>query len=179
MELFKLGILSGFLLTICHFKLHSAAFESSAKGKLVMVIAMALVILLWCLDGKIKSNNVLDSESSSEKLPVFTEQPVDSFVIKNRPAILNCSVIHSDKAYFTCNGEAQAKSGDHVEKDLVDEAGRVVRILSLVIYREQVEEFFDEFRCQCDAWSSRGLSSSRPATVASGCKSFLPILICG
>ena len=34
----------------------------------------------------------------------------------------------------------------------------------------QVEEFFDEFRCQCDAWSSKGLSSSRPATVAIGCK---------
>ena len=95
---------------------------------------------------------------------------MDSFVIKNRPAILNCSVINSDKAYFTCNGEAQAKTGDHVEKDLVDEEGRVVRILSLVIYREQVEEFFDEFRCQCDAWSSRGPASSRPATVAIGCK---------
>ena len=127
-------------------------------------------------DGKIKSNNVLHTEMSTQKksksvaLPVFTEQPVDSFVIKNRPAILNCSVIHSDKAYFTCNGEAQAKSGDHVEKDLVDEKGRVVRILSLVIYREQVEEFFAEFRCQCDAWSTRGLSSSRPATVATGCK---------
>ena len=131
-----------------------------------------------CSDGKIKSNNVLDpldlqnteKKSKPTKLPLFTEQPVDSFVIKNRPAILNCSVINSDKAYFTCNGEAQAKTGDHVEKDLVDEEGRVVRILSLVIYREQVEEFFDEFRCQCDAWSSRGLASSRPATVAIGCK---------
>ena len=31
------------------------------------------------------------------QLPTFTEQPVDSFVVKNRPAILNCSVVHSDK----------------------------------------------------------------------------------
>ena len=101
---------------------------------------------------------------------------MDSFVIKNRPAILNCSVINSDKAYFTCNGEAQARTGDHVEKDLVDEEGRVVRILSLVIYREQVEEFFDEFRCQCDAWSTRGLASSKPATVAIGCKFLTQII---
>ena len=42
------------------------------------------------------------------------------------------------QAYFSCNGEAQSKSGDHVEKNLVDSEGRVVRILSLVIYREQV-----------------------------------------
>ena len=42
------------------------------------------------------------------------------------------------QAYFSCNGEAQSKSGDHVEKNLVDSEGRVVRILSLVIYRAQV-----------------------------------------
>ena len=75
---------------------------------------------------------------TSAQLPVFTEQPVDSFVVRARPAILNCSVLHSDKAYFSCNGEAQSKSQDHVEKDAVDAAGRVVRILSIVIYREQV-----------------------------------------
>ena len=83
-------------------------------------------------------NDVLDKSLKSPELPEFTEQPRDSFVVKNRPAILNCSVLHSDKAYFTCNGEAQSKSGDHVEKNLVDDEGRVVRILSLVIYREQV-----------------------------------------
>ena len=46
------------------------------------------------------------------------------------------------QAYFSCNGEAQSKSGDHVEKNLVDSQGRVVRILSLVIYREQVDYLF-------------------------------------
>ena len=71
-------------------------------------------------------------------MPKFTEHPMDAYVVKNRPAILNCSVIYSDKAYFTCNSEAQSKSSDHVEKNLVDNEGRVVRILSLVIYREQV-----------------------------------------
>ena len=32
----------------------------------------------------------------------------------------------------------------------------------------QVEEYFDVFRCQCDAWSSLGQTSSRAATVATG-----------
>ena len=49
------------------------------------------------------------------------------------------------QAYFSCNGEAQSKSGDHVEKNLVDSAGRVVRILSLVIYREQVKSLDTTF----------------------------------
>ena len=49
-------------------------------------------------------------------------------------------LMHCDlfQAYFTCNGEAQSKSTDHVEKNMVDDDNRVVRILSLVIYREQV-----------------------------------------
>ena len=33
-----------------------------------------------------------------------------------------------------------------------------------------MEEYFDVFRCQCDAWSSLGQTSSRAATVATGCK---------
>ena len=92
-------------------------------------------------DLSLLSNEVVDATKTaraSAQLPVFTEQPVDSFVVRARPAILNCSVLHSDKAYFSCNGEAQSKSQDHVEKDAVDSEGRVVRILSIVIYREQV-----------------------------------------
>jgi len=103
-----------------------------------------------------------------ELLPVFLENPVNSFVIKSRPAILSCSVIHSSKAYFTCNGEALEKSSEHVEKNLVDDLGRVVRILSVEISRKQVEEFFDVFSCLCDAWSSRGQASSMQAMVSTG-----------
>ena len=103
-------------------------------------------------------------------LPAFLEHPIDSFVIKSRPAILNCTVIHSTKAYFTCNGEALSKSKEHVEKNLVNGNGQVVRILSVEISREQVEEYFDVFKCHCDAWSSKGQTSSKSATVATGCK---------
>ena len=109
-------------------------------------------------------------EKKGDLLPVFLEDPLPSFVIKSRPAILNCSVIHSSKAYFTCNGEALAKSSEHVEKNLVDENGQVVRILSVEISREQVEEYFDVFKCHCDAWSSSGQASSKYATVGTGCK---------
>jgi hypothetical protein len=107
-------------------------------------------------------------KSNVDLLPIFLEDPIDSFVIKSRPAILNCSVIHSSKAYFTCNGEALAKSSEHVEKNLVDANGQVVRILSVEISREQVEEYFDVFKCHCDAWSSKGQASSKSATVATG-----------
>ena len=45
----------------------------------------------------VKTNKISVQKGSEKRLPEFTEHPVDSFVVKNRPAILNCSVIHSDK----------------------------------------------------------------------------------
>ena len=62
-------------------------------------------------------------------LPVFLEHPIDSFVIKSRPAILNCTVLHSSKAYFTCNGEALSKSKEHIEKNLVNGNENCVNML--------------------------------------------------
>ena len=104
-----------------------------------------------------------------DQLPLFLTDPQDSFIIKSQPTILNCSVIHSNKAYFTCNGEA-TKSNGNVEADHVDDDGQVVRTISVEISREKVEEFFDMFKCHCEAWSSKGHSSSKSATINIGCK---------
>ena len=48
-----------------------------------------------------------------------------------------------------------------------------VKQLSIEINRNQVEEFFGQFSCRCDAWSSRGMSSSKNATVEIACESIL------
>ena len=45
----------------------------------------------------VKTSKMSELKGARARLPTFTEQPVDSFVVKNRPAILNCSVVHSDK----------------------------------------------------------------------------------
>ena len=45
-----------------------------------------------------------------------------------------------------------------------------MKMLSVEISRQTVEEFFDVFKCHCDAWSSEGQTSSKTATVDIGCK---------
>ena len=45
----------------------------------------------------VKTSKISGLKGPEKRLPEFTEHPVDSYVVKNRPAILNCSVIHSDK----------------------------------------------------------------------------------
>ena len=101
---------------------------------------------------------------------MFVSEPGDSFIIKSRPALLECVVLHSSKSYFTCNGEAMAKSDDHREKDLVNDNGDVVKKLQLEVSRVMVEEYFGVFTCQCDAWSTKGQVSSRKAVVSIACE---------
>ena len=50
------------------------------------------------------------------------------------------SISHTSlcQAYFSCNGEALSQSGEHTERDSVDGLGRVRRVLTVLIHREQV-----------------------------------------
>ena len=98
--------------------------------------------------------------------PQFLLHPASSFATRSRPATLNCTVADSDKATFTCNGENVAGE----ERAAVARSGRVVRQLTVTISRAMVEQIFAEFECECEAWSSLGHSSSRPASVTVACE---------
>ena len=89
-------------------------------------------------------------------------------------------MIHADKAYFTCNGEAMAASEMHKEVDNIEITETemmepiTVKTLSLQLDRINIEEFFGLYSCRCDAWSAKGRTSSKNATVEVACK-FLTI----
>ena len=110
------------------------------------------------------------STTSSSSSPHFLQEPEDSYIIKGKNARLHCQVASADKAYFVCNGEAMAESKLHREKDFVSSSGEAVKDLGLDVTRNQVEEFFGQFACRCDAWSSAGRVASRNATVQTACK---------
>ena len=65
-----------------------------------------------------------------------------------------------------------ANSDKHVEKDLLDSSGAVIKNIHLTVTREQVEEYFGAFTCHCDSWSKRGQVSSEQAVVSIACKLF-------
>ena len=104
-------------------------------------------------------------------LPVFIKEPVDAYVIKGKPAVLKCYSTGAQKSYFTCNGEAMAQTALHSERDFVDKQGQVVKEVTLEVGRDQVEEVFGNFYCHCEAWSSKGKTTSRKVTVETACKS--------
>lgn len=115
-------------------------------------------------------------KSNKNTKPQFIEDPQNAYIIRGQPAVLRCKVIHADKAYFTCNGEAMAASDLHKEVDKVEISETAtmepynVKTLTLQLNRINIEEFFGLYTCRCDAWSAKGMTSSRNATVEFACK---------
>lgn len=114
-------------------------------------------------------------DQQSVPLPVFLEEPTDTYVIKNKPATLSCRAAHALQLYFKCNGEnVETASGElHPHQEFVDPQTGVRNVeLSVNITRDHVEEFFgkDSFRCECVAWNSRGQIKSQPSIVDVACE---------
>ena len=116
--------------------------------------------------------------ASSTNVPKFVLEPRNAYIIRGQPATLSCKVIHADKAYFTCNGEAMAASEMHKEVDNIEISENsetmqpvTVKTLSLQLDRINIEEFFGLYTCRCDAWSTKGMTSSKNASVEVACKS--------
>ena len=115
-------------------------------------------------------------KTASKDRPQFIQHPRNSYIVRGQPAVLRCKVIHADKAYFTCNGEAMAASELHKEVDKVEISETAsmepfnVKTLTLQLNRINIEEFFGLYTCRCDAWSAKGMTSSTNATVEVACK---------
>ncbi|XP_076280756.1 netrin receptor UNC5C [Lasioglossum baleicum] len=98
-------------------------------------------------------------------LPIFLAEPVDTFVVKGRPATLHCRAAHALLVYFRCNGD-RAERSQH--QDFVDpRTGTRVVEVELNVTRNEVEEYFgrERFKCECVAWSGPGQIRGQPATV--------------
>ena len=127
-------------------------------------------------DSTTTSQPIFMLKSASKDLPQFIEHPRNSYIVRGHSALLRCKVIHADKAYFSCNGEAMAASELHKEVDKVEISETAsmepfnVKTLTLQLNRINIEEFFGLYTCRCDAWSTKGMTSSTNATVETACK---------
>ena len=127
-------------------------------------------------DSTTTSQPIFVLKSASKDLPQFIEHPRNSYIVRGHSALLRCKVIHADKAYFSCNGEAMAASELHKEVDKVEISETAsmepfnVKTLTLQLNRINIEEFFGLYTCRCDAWSTKGMTSSTNATVETACK---------
>ncbi|KMR05368.1 netrin receptor unc5c-like protein [Lasius niger] len=112
----------------------------------------------------IASDTELISEGGGH-LPVFLTEPVNSFVVKNKPATLHCKAAHALQIYFRCNN---VRAEDSQQQDFVDpHTGTRIVDCELNVTRDHIEEYFskDKFKCECIAWSGSGQIKSQPAII--------------
>ncbi|XP_063981809.1 netrin receptor UNC5C isoform X2 [Diachasmimorpha longicaudata] len=106
-----------------------------------------------------------DLISGGGHLPVFLMEPLDGFVIKNKPASLRCKAAHALQIYFRCNGQ---RIEDSYQTDFVDpHTGTRIVDAEVNITRDSIEEYFgnDKYRCECIAWAGTGSITSQPAVI--------------
>uniref|UniRef100_A0A6P4E7I9 Netrin receptor UNC5 n=1 Tax=Drosophila rhopaloa TaxID=1041015 RepID=A0A6P4E7I9_DRORH len=108
----------------------------------------------------------LNPGEASNTLPIFLIEPESVFVVKNRPAVLKCKASHSLQVFFKCSGSSQPPPSTH-ETHVDPHTGVNMEEVTATIHRDLVDEFFGDgpFKCECQAWSSRGVVKSQAATV--------------
>ncbi|XP_067629271.1 netrin receptor unc-5 isoform X2 [Eurosta solidaginis] len=109
----------------------------------------------------------INAGDSGNALPIFLTEPENVFVIKNRPAILKCKAAHALQLHFKCSGSSQPPPSTH-DKHVDPHTGVHVEEVTATIHRDLVDEYFGKgpFKCECHAWSSRGVAKSQAATIS-------------
>ena len=121
------------------------------------------------MSGSLLPDAFPEGDPSDYALPVYLEEPSDSFVARGRPAKLKCRVAHALRVYFTCNDEEMPNT---TSDDVVEpETGIRYTRVSLEVKRNQVLDVIGTFACKCHAASSKGEVASAEAIIRTACKS--------
>ena len=105
-------------------------------------------------------------DPSTFALPVFLEEPEDTYVVKGRAASLRCRVAHALSVHVQCNDEVQEGAVITEGEQGAPKNGIKYTEARMEVTRDQVEEFFGDYHCACVAYSGQGRASSRLARVA-------------
>ncbi|XP_055644586.1 netrin receptor UNC5C-like [Toxorhynchites rutilus septentrionalis] len=117
-------------------------------------------------DGVDQIESFGEGSDTTSSLPVFLVEPQNTYVIKNRPAVLQCKASHAFQISFKCSGGNKPPLTTQ-ETHVDPHTGVQLQEASTTITREQVDEFFGRgpFKCDCQARSSRGVVRTQPATI--------------
>jgi hypothetical protein len=118
------------------------------------------------LSGSLLPEEYPDGDVSSYALPVFIQNPENSYTAKGKSAILECRIAHARRAYFVCNDDKKDSTTE--TKGLSDpktQANDVTKI-TLEITKTEVNSGIGEYTCKCKAYSGKGQVESTAVTVS-------------
>ena len=107
-------------------------------------------------------------DPSGYALPVYLQEPEDTFSARGQPGKLTCKVAHALRAYYVCNGDVMDSTS---ESQLVDpETSIRYTEVTLEVKRSEVLDVLDHYSCKCYASSSKGEVFSKEVVIKSACK---------
>ena len=107
-------------------------------------------------------------DPSHYALPVFLEEPKDTYAARGAPAVLTCQIAHALEAFFVCNEEKRATLK---EEDLEDPKTHMkLKKISIEIQRNDLLDVFGTYGCKCHASSKQGEVVSSEAVIKQACK---------
>lgn len=113
----------------------------------------------------------LEGENSDNALPIFLEEPQNTYVMRSRTAALTCKAAHALELSFKCSGNVQPIITNH-DAHVNPHTG--IRFLEVTteISKNLVEEYFGKgpFQCECHAIAARANIKSQPAVIEIACK---------
>lgn len=125
------------------------------------------IYALWALIGKLNAN-----------LLSFYEEPEDSFLTKDQPAVLKCKIENARSGFFKCNDHW---SPDSTNSRVIQIGNKQMLTLELTISKNQLDEYrklsiysdsesIPPFWCVCLGWLNDESITSKKIFIKSACK---------
>ncbi|XP_071954495.1 netrin receptor UNC5C-like isoform X2 [Antedon mediterranea] len=97
--------------------------------------------------------------------PVFTQQPQDVFIVKNKPGRIECKATPTHEILIKCNGVFVSRNDIHTMTTF-DESSEQIQHVGLDIEKAVVEAQFQDYWCQCVALGTGNIEvESRKAFI--------------
>ncbi|CAL4079276.1 unnamed protein product [Meganyctiphanes norvegica] len=140
---------------------------NGVRNSLWVLLPLALLVLSSAVDAVPGKDDILEAAAAVDTSPpIFEIDPVDSYVMKNKPATLTCRAQHALKVYFKCSGGGPPP--ESMVETAFNEPSTGMRVVEaqVDVERATVEEYFEDYQCHCVAWSSRGQTISKTSKIS-------------
>ena len=135
----------------------------------------ATLVLGLDLTSSFLPDSLPEGDPSEFALPVFLQEPQDTFASKDTAGVLKCRAAHAKSVHFTCDDAKMKASKETEGRD--EKTGSSYLEVEISVRKSQVLDTLHDFTCICHASSAQGSVQSREALVEIACKYREQILI--
>ena len=141
----------------------------------IHIFVSASLVLGLDLTSSFLPDSLPEGDPSEFALPVFLQEPQDTFASRDTAGSLKCRAAHAKSVHFTCD-DADMKAASETQGR--DEAtGSSFLEVEISVRKSHVLDTLHDFTCVCHATSAQGSVQSREAQVEIACEYYFCVNI--